>query len=67
MRSVFWEDSVKELPRKSAQTETGSLVCEKPLDSQDMPAAVKSRSLPPILEDFLDFLKGCYGIKPSST
>jgi len=63
-RTVFWDEPGKEILRKNAGRPAGSMVCENREKSQDAP---KSRSLPPFLEDVLDFLKGFYGIKPSTT
>ena len=62
-RSVFWEESNKELPAKSKQSRSEPLACEK----REPQSVTEKRSIPPVLEGILDFLKGMSGIRPSST
>jgi len=65
-RSVFWEESCK-APAKSKQSPSEPLVCEKRENLMNSQSAAEQRSMSPILEGILDFLKGMSGFKPSST
>ena len=67
-RSVFWEEeSCKKLPAKSKLSPDEPLVCEKKEIRKDSQSVTEKRSMSPVLEGILDFLKGMSGIRPSST
>ena len=59
LRTVFWEETMNDPGKKPAQSPAG----EKPHDLQTTP---NRRSLPPVLEGCLDFIKGVAGVKSSS-
>ena len=56
VRTAFWDDSEKKLPEKSARNFS---------ETPDLQISPNRRSLPPVLEGGLDFIKGAFGIKPS--
>ena len=60
IRTVFWEESGKELPARSTQqpVETSAVEHAK----QDLPQDKPGR-LPQLLEASLDFIKGAAGIR----
>ena len=55
VRTVFWDESENKLQEKSALNTGGAA---------DLQITPDRRSLPPVLEGGLDFLKGAFGIKP---
>ena len=60
IRTVFWEESGKELPVRS--TEQSAKASDVKHAKQDLPQEKPSR-LPQLLETSLDFIRGAVGIR----
>ena len=65
IRTVFWDDTDKDLPQRPAQSQAEASVRERGDKPQNPQIAPNGRILPSFLADSLDFLRGISGIKSS--